>query len=84
MLAYFMSRIKIDVDVNDVLPPNWAQILVKLDKFYISTSPTLPDHLRDTIRIATTKVIPNLQSIIQRKQLHPSHCLFKKNLNVIK
>ena len=29
------------------------------------------DHLRDTIRIATTKVIPNLQSIIQRKQLHP-------------
>ncbi len=31
------------------------------------------DHLRDTIRIATTKIIPNLQSIIQRKQLHPSH-----------
>ena len=29
------------------------------------------DHLRDTIRIATTKVIPNLQSIIQRKQLQP-------------
>ena len=29
------------------------------------------DHLWDTIRIATTKVIPNLHSIIQRKQLHP-------------
>ncbi len=31
MLAYFMSRIRIDVlhvDVNDVLPPNGAQILV--------------------------------------------------------
>ena len=31
------------------------------------------DNLWDTIRIATTKVIPNLKSIIQRKQLHPSH-----------
>ena len=28
-LAYFMSRIRIDApDVNDVLPPNGAQILV--------------------------------------------------------
>ena len=36
MLAYFMSRIRIDalhVDVNDVLPPNGAQILVCLNKF---------------------------------------------------
>ncbi len=39
------------------------------------------DHLGGTIRIATTKVIPNLQSIIQRKQLLPIECcLFKKNL----
>ncbi len=36
MLAYFMSRIRIDalhVDVNDVSPPNGAQILVSLIKF---------------------------------------------------
>ena len=36
MLANFMSRIRIDAlhaDVNDVLPPNRAQILVQLNKF---------------------------------------------------
>ena len=38
------------------------------------------DHLGDTIRIATTKVISNQQSIIQRKQLLPIECcLFQKN-----
>ena len=34
MLAYFMSRIRIDaLHINDVLPPNGAQILVYLNKF---------------------------------------------------